>query len=190
MNALKKILAVSTIAVSAAFISQPANAVVFNPFDAAGSPENITFVTPGYIASYWIEDGTPGLFENASPANVETDSETVTSLALTSATNDRCTGSGREGLGGGEGTNKKCIGNVFTVKINDFGYAIFVYAAALGLLDFVIEVTPGDQGSQGKLSHMDVYNSAPSPVPVPAALPLLMMGVAGLGALARKHRKA
>ncbi len=190
MNAPRKYIAAAALLGSAALFTTSANAIVFNPYDAAGSTENITFVTPGYIASYFIQDGTPGLFSNASPTNVETDSETVTGLGLTGASNPGCTGSSREGLGGSTGTNKKCSGNVFTVKINDFGYAIFVYAAALSLLDFDIEVTPAASGPQGKLSHMDVYNSIPSAVPVPGAFLLMMSGVAGLGALARKKRKA
>jgi hypothetical protein len=188
MNALKKFLAASTIAVSAAFIAQPANAVVFSPYDGVGSPEFILSVTPGYIASYWISDGEPESPPNSSPATIKTFSEAITGLGLTSATNPGCPGSGREGLGGFSGQNKKCVGNVFTVKMNDDAYAIFVYALALVTDAFDIELDGGRKG--GKLSHMDVYNSVPSAVPVPAALPLLMMGIGGIGAIARKRRKA
>jgi hypothetical protein len=188
MKVMKNLLAAGALAAAGLFATE-ASAVVFSPFNAAGSPglTTVSSVTGGYTASYWVSDDEPESPANSSPSTIETFSESITGLALTSADNSTCTGSGREGLGGSAGQNKKCIGNVFTVKLNDDAYMIFVYASALSLNAFQISIF---DSIRGKLSHMDVYNSAPSPVPVPPAALLLASGVLGIGALARKKRKA
>jgi hypothetical protein len=183
---MKKLLTTTAVAAVAMLAASQANAAVFNPYDAVGSTETIASVTGGYTNSWWVEDGSGPA--NSSPPDVETFTETLTGLSLTGASNAECTGSSREGLGGTDGENDKCIGNVFTVKFNDDSYAVFVYAAALALNAFTISFDTAI--TDGKLSHMDVYNSAtPSPVPVPAGFVLLASGLAGLGALGRKRRK-
>jgi hypothetical protein len=187
MTMIKKLLTTSAVAAVAMLAASHANAAVFNPYNAAGSTEIIASVTGGYTASWWVEDGSGPA--NSSGAVVESFTETLTGLSLTGANNAECTGSSREGLGGLSGENDKCSGNVFTVKLNDDSYAVFVYAIALPLNAFTIAL---DSIAGGGLSHMDVYNSGtgPSPVPVPAGFILLASGLAGLGAVARKRRKA
>jgi hypothetical protein len=189
MDKLKALMVATSLATLGMCATQ-SHALVYSPYNAAGSPGTsiVQSVTGGYTASYWIADDQPESPANSSGNVIEAFSESITGLGLTGATADKnCPGSSREGLGGISGTNDACIGNVFTVKFNDDSYAIFVFAAALGLGDFDISLFTT---SGGGLSHMDVYNSTPSPVPVPPAALLLATGVLGIGAMKRRSRKA
>lgn len=192
MNAPKstarKLLTAAALIGSAMFMNSSANAAVYNPFDAIGSSEQVLSVTPGYTASWWVEDGTAGTSPaNDSPATIESFTESLVGSNITGANNTGCPGSSREGLGSLTGTNDKCIGNIFTIKVNDLGYLVFVYASALGLGDFDIAM---NEPRSNLLSNMNIYNSSPSEVPVPGAIIFMLSGFAGLGALARKKQKA
>ncbi len=185
MANLKTILTAATIAAGAILSATQANALVYNPFNAFGSTQQVAAVTPGYIGSWWIEDGTAGVSPTGqSPADIRAMVELPAVTGLT-VTDNGC----REGLGGtgqNNGTNSKCTGNLFAIKTNDDGYLVFLYASALAIDDFSITLL-----STAGLSRMDVFNTTQvSAVPVPGALVLLASGLAGLGALGRKKRKA
>jgi hypothetical protein len=167
-----------------AFAATQANALVYSPYDSAGSTEQVALVTPGYIKSWWVEDGTTGV----SPSTGESPAKIRAFVEQPSILNTPVTDSGcREGLGGLTGTNKKCSGNVFAVKVNDLGYLVFLYATGLDLKAFNIQM---NLPRTNQLSRLDVFTTAPSPVPVPAALPLLATGIAGMATLVRRRKKA
>jgi hypothetical protein len=182
MNLLQKSLATTAMLASVAMFAPQASAVVFNPFDAAGSTADVSSVTPGYINSWWVEDGTTDVSPTGgeSPANIREFVE-QSEILNTTVTDDGC----REGLGGLDGTNSKCSGNVFAVKVNDLGYLVFLYASAIGIDDFSIVMNPPNSNF---LSRMDVFTTTPSPVPVPGAFLLMLSGLAGFGALSRKKK--
>ncbi len=159
-----------------------AQAAVYSPFDAPGSTEQVLSVTPGYIASWWVTDGTAGVSPTGqSPADIRdfVENAAVTGLDMT---DNGC----REGDGGVSLNNSKCAGNIFAIKVNDLGYLVFQYAAALSLGQFTISMV---DASANNLSRMDVFNSENSAVPVPGALLLLGSGLAGIGAASRRKRK-
>jgi hypothetical protein len=179
-----KMIKTSVLLASVVFASG-AQAAVFNPFDAAGSTEAVDFITPGYINSWWVEDDTAGISPGPgqSPAEIRAfvEQSAITGLGMT---DDGC----REGLGGVDGTNSKCTGNIFAVKVNDLGYLVFQYAASLSVNQFIISMI---DSSDNNLSRMDVFTSGQtSDVPIPGALVLLGSGLAGAGVLGRKKRKA
>jgi PEP-CTERM motif len=179
---MTKFLKAAMLLASVSFASS-AQAAVFSPFDAVGSTEQVLSVTPGYIASWWVEDGTAGVSPSGgeNPANIRAFVE-QTAITGLDMTDDGC----REGLGGVSGNNSKCDGNIFAVKVNDVGYLVFQYAAALSLGQFTITMV---DASANNLSRMDVFNSENSDVPVPGALLLLGSGLAGFGAMSRRKRK-
>jgi hypothetical protein len=187
MHKIKSLAAVSALATAALF-STSANAVVFSPYTDGGGSAIIESVTmTGLIASYYVPDDSAESPPNSSPPAIEAFSETITGLSLTEADGPHPGCSGREGLGGNDGTTDRCAGNVFTVKLNDDAYFVFVYGAVLDVGEFSVSIF---DSVRGKLSHVDIYNSVPSPIPVPPAAILLGSGLLGIGALARRKRKA
>jgi hypothetical protein len=158
-----------------------AQAAVYNPYDAAGSTEEVSFVTPGYINSWWVEDGTAGVSPTGgeSPNKIRdfVEQSAITGLTMT---DDGC----REGLGGLNGQNKKCTGSIFAIKVNDLGYLVFQYAANLDLDDFIITMNAPNSNF---LSRMDVFTPTED-VPLPGAVILLGSAIAGLGAASRRKK--
>jgi PEP-CTERM motif len=179
-NLLRGVIA----AVAFAGASFSASAAVFSPFDAIGSSEQVASVTPGYVASWWVEDATVGVSPGAgqSPADIRAfvEQSAITGMSMT---DNGC----REGLGGVSGSNSKCTGSIFAIKVNDLGYLVFEYASAIGLDAFMISMV---DSSANNLSRMDVFSAvAPDDVPLPGAILLLGSGLAGLGALGRRRVK-
>ena len=180
MRTLFKALAFASIFAA----SSAAQAAVFNPFDAPGSTETVLTVTPGYVNSWWVEDGTPGVSPGAgeSPATVRAfvEQSSITDMVMT---DNGC----REGLGGVSGTNSKCAGSIFAIKVNDLGYLVFQYAASLALDQFSISMV---DSSANNLSRMDVFTATTdTEVPLPGAVLLLGSGLAGLGVASRRKRR-
>ncbi len=177
----KSKLAISASAVMAAAVlySSQANAVSYNPA-SAGYP-GIT-VTAGFVNSWYVPDGSVESPADNAPADVEAFVESAPILGA-SVDSTGC----REGLGGtGPRTADKCTGEIFAIKLSTGGYLVYQYAAALALGTFTISL-PGN-ASDGVLNTVDTFNSTPSPVPVPGAAILLVSGLAGLGAVARKKK--
>jgi hypothetical protein len=187
MKLLNRTVAAAAFA-CAAFFATNVHAVTYSPLDPQWPV--VTDVTPGYINAWWIPHFDPGpptqnpdYPANQNPVTIEALVEilTGTNVSLVTGGAANCNQTGFSCSTSGKVGSVSVLASIFAIHL---GAGEFVFQYANPINPFTLTL-PDGRGMG--LSNVRAFS--PSVVPVPAALPLLLTGLAGAYGMARRRKR-